>query len=46
MVSSCQATLPMMSSGEYDEALSVTRSLGEIVNLVGRFVAAESELKR
>lgn len=46
VVSSCQAALLMMSSGYYDEALSVIRSLGEIANLMAMFVAAESEFER
>lgn len=45
-VSSCQACLLLMSTGYYDEALSIIRSLGEIANLMAMFVADKSEFER
>jgi hypothetical protein len=45
-VSSCQACLLLMSSGHYDEALSIIRSLGEIANLMAMFVRDRSEFER
>jgi hypothetical protein len=45
-VSSCQACLLLMTSGYYDEALSIIRSLGEIANLMAMFVADISEFER
>ncbi len=45
-VSSCQACLLLMSTGYYDEALSIIRSLGEIANLMAMFVAEKSEFER
>jgi len=35
-----------MSSGYYDEALSIIRSLGEIANLMAMFVADKSKFER
>jgi hypothetical protein len=45
-VSSCQAALLPMTSGYYDEALSIIRSLGEIANLMAMFVSDMSEFER
>jgi hypothetical protein len=45
-VSSCQAALLLMTNGYYDEALSIIRSLGEIVNLMAMFVCNVSEFER
>ena len=45
-VTSCQAALLLMSSGYYDEALSMIRSLGEIANLMAMFVSDMSRFER
>jgi hypothetical protein len=45
-VSSCNAALLLMTSGYYDEALSIVRSLGEIANLMAMFVCDMSEFER
>jgi hypothetical protein len=45
-VSSGQAALLLMTSGYYDEALSIIRSLGEIANLMAMFVSDMSEFER
>lgn len=38
-VSSVRASLRLMSGGYYDEALSITRGVGEVANLLALFVA-------
>jgi hypothetical protein len=46
VVSSCQACLLLMSSGYYDEALSIIRGLGEIANLMAMFVKDSFQFER
>lgn len=45
-VSSCQAALLLMTTGYYDEALSIIRSLSELANLMALFVFDKSEFER